>query len=279
MIVLTHACFWMGPKGWVCGRWKLPAPLSEGLGPGAGHSCQKKEPPGTQGLLAHALSVPTAMGGRDGGIKWGCCKEAHALSSSSARAAGASLDLGSGRGEIAELWHSSCSLPSACSHSGPGRTLFQDAKERRPPLYHPGVRHSTATPTPRESLTAAPAAAMVSCAAQGFCHTHPDQPCCRCPLFSLPCSGERPPFQDHLALLHHASSMEMLPLGPAAMQKDCNIRMSLQLCRDLVGPDVLRQAYPGGVPACSFPLSAKLPQFHLCCPGTSPQKSLPHPLS
>lgn len=134
MIVLTHTCFWMGPKGWVCGRWELPAPLSEGLGPGAGHSCQKKEPPGTEGLLAHALSVPTAIGGRDGEIKWGCCKEAHASSSSSARAAGASLALGSGRGEIAELWHSSCSLPSACSHSGPGRTLFQDAKERRRPV-------------------------------------------------------------------------------------------------------------------------------------------------
>ena len=45
MTVLAHAWSWMGPKGWVCGRRELPAPLSEGLGPGPGHSCQEKDPP------------------------------------------------------------------------------------------------------------------------------------------------------------------------------------------------------------------------------------------
>lgn len=57
-------------------------------------------------------------------------------------------------------------------------------------------------------------------------------------LPSLPCSAvvREGPFGDHLALRHHASSVEMLPSGPAATQKDCNIRMSFQLRRDLAGP-------------------------------------------
>lgn len=229
MIVLAHACCQMGPKGWFCGRRDLPERRAGARTwpflPG------ERPPQDREGLLAHVLSAPAAVGGRDGGSNWGCCEEAHPSSSSSARAAGASLALGSGRGEIAELWHFSCSPPSACSHGGPGRTFFQDAKEGRPPLYHPGPRHSTAKGKPGSS----------SCGSRGplWCTEVSVMPILTSPaaaLPSLPYSAvvRDRPFGDHLAL-HHTSSVEMLPSGPAA-QKGCNIRTSLWLRWDLAAP-------------------------------------------
>jgi len=80
---------------------------------------------------------------------------------------------------------------------------------------------------------------------------------------------------DHLALLHHAGSVETLP---SATQKDCNTRTSLLLHRDLAGP---RRPTCSGkpIPAASrhvaWPFPPSCPDFIHGIQAGPPRRAFP----
>lgn len=109
----------------------------------------------------------------------------------------------------------------------------------------------------------------------GFCHACPDLS----PHSSPQCSGERPPFRGSSGAPSSCQLCGNVAFGACRTEglqhQDMSPAPDLAGARGLMcsGKLVLVESQH------LLPLPSKAARFHLCQPGTTPQRSLPHPLS